>query len=198
MSPAPLSRRDRLRNRAVAVAVLVTVWCLLWGSFTWANVLGGLAVAAVVLAVFPLPPVTFAGRVSLPGVLRFVLRFLLDLVVSSVQVAALAFRVGHRPSSAVIAVPLKVRSDLNLTLTSVALCLVPGSIVIDVDRATGTLYVHVLGVRDRAEVERFRRSIWRLEERIIAAVGSAAERRLVAAPDPVSPQSSADKKGTRV
>ncbi|MFG3437493.1 Na+/H+ antiporter subunit E [Nonomuraea sp. NPDC047897] len=197
LASAPLTRRDRRRNRAIAVTALVTVWSLLWGSFTWANLISGLAVAAVVLTVFPLPPVTFAGRLHPLGLLRFALRFLFDLVVSSAQVAALAFRIGHTPRSAAIAVPLRVRSDLNVTLTAEALCLVPGSIVIDVDRATGTLYVHVLGVRTPAEVERFRRSVWQLEARIVAAIGSAAERRLVAAADPTRPQSSADRKGPR-
>jgi multicomponent Na+:H+ antiporter subunit E len=196
-APAPLTRRDRCRNRVIAVTALVAVWSLLWGSFTWANLISGLAVATVVLTVFPLPPVTFAGRVHPLGVLRFALRFLLDLVVSSVQVAALAFRIGHIPRSAVIAVPLAVPSDLNLTLTAEALCLVPGSIVIDVDRVTGTLYVHVLGVRTRAEAERFRRSVWRLEARIITAIGSAAERHLIAASDLTGPQSSTDRKGPR-
>ncbi|MFC4060574.1 Na+/H+ antiporter subunit E [Planomonospora corallina] len=180
-APAPLTPRERRRNRVAAVVALVTVWVLLWGSFTWADLVSGLAVAAVVLTVFPLPPVTFTGHVHPPGALRFALRFLLDLVVSSFQVAALAFRIGHTPRSAIIAVPLRVRSDLNLTLTAEALCLVPGSIVIDVDRAAGTLYVHVLGVRDRAEADRFRQSVWQLEARIIAAIGSAAERRLIAA-----------------
>ncbi|MEV0197197.1 Na+/H+ antiporter subunit E [Nonomuraea sp. NPDC050691] len=192
-APAPLTRRDRRRNRLIALTLLVTVWVLLWGSFTWANVISGLAVAAVVLAAFPLPPVTFAGRVHPLGMLRFAQRFLLDLVVSSLQVATLAFRIGHTPRNAIIAVPLKVRSDLNLTLTAEALCLVPGSIVIDVDRATGTLYVHVLGVRTRAEAERFRRSVWHLEARIIAAIGSDAERHLVSA----GLQSPADPEGPR-
>ncbi|MEE3922594.1 Na+/H+ antiporter subunit E [Micromonospora sp. BRA006-A] len=34
---------------------LVTVWVLLWGTFSWANVISGLVVAAVLLVVFPLP-----------------------------------------------------------------------------------------------------------------------------------------------
>jgi Multisubunit Na+/H+ antiporter, MnhE subunit len=176
----PLSRRDKRRNRIIAVIGLVAVWCLLWGSFSWANLIGGLVLAVVVLVAFPLPPVTFAGRVHLPGLVRFVARFLRDLVVSSVQVAALAFRFGHVPRSAIIAVPLRIRSDLNLTLTAVALCLVPGSLVVEVDRAAGVLYVHALGVRDAEQVERFRRDVLALEARIVGAIGSRAERRVIA------------------
>lgn len=176
----PLTRRDRRRNRITTVTVLVGVWVLLWGRFTWVNVASGLLVAVVVLTVFPLPPVTYAGRVHPLGLLRFAERFLRDLVVASVQIAATAFRFGHVPRSAVIAVPLRVTSDLNLTLTANALSLVPGSLIVDVDRAAGVLYVHVFGVRSRAEAERFRGGVRDLETRIVRAVGSAHELRLVA------------------
>jgi len=188
----PLTARDRRRNRLVAVAVLVAVWVLLWGTFTWASLVGGLLVALVVLAVFPLPPVTFAGRLHPLGLLRFALRFARDLVVASAQIAVQAFRFGHTPRSAVIAVPLRVPSDLNLTLTAEALSLVPGSLIIEVDRATGTLYAHVFGVRNRAEVERVRQGVLALEARIVTAIGSAEERRRVAGDRPPRPS---DPKG---
>ncbi|MEV4725207.1 Na+/H+ antiporter subunit E [Micromonospora humida] len=175
----PLTRAARRRNQAVAMIVLVTVWVLLWGTLSWANVLGGLVVGLVVLTVFPLPPVTFAGRVHPVPLLRFALRFLRDLVVASVQIAVLALRFGHPPLGAIIAVRLRVRSDLNLTLTAEALSLVPGSLIVEVDRDAGILYVHVLGVRDRAEVERFRDGVLELEARLIAAIGSAEEQRLI-------------------
>ncbi|MEU1756683.1 Na+/H+ antiporter subunit E [Micromonospora matsumotoense] len=175
----PLTPAARRRNRAVAMIVLVTVWVLLWGTLSWANVLGGLVVGLVVLTVFPLPPVTFAGRLHPLPLLRFTLRFLRDLVVASVQIAALALRFGHAPLGAIIAVPLRVRSDLNLTLTAEALSLVPGSLIVEADRDTGTLYVHVLGVRTRDEVEQFRRGVLELEARLIEAIGSAQELRLI-------------------
>jgi multicomponent Na+:H+ antiporter subunit E len=105
------------RERLVAAAGLTVIWVLLWGRPTWVNVLGGLLVATVILTVFPLPPVHFAGRIRAVPMLRLAGRFLADLVVASFQIAALAFRFGHVPRSAVIAVPLRVPSDLNLTLT---------------------------------------------------------------------------------
>ncbi|GIF00887.1 Na+/H+ antiporter subunit E [Paractinoplanes rishiriensis] len=166
---------SRWRDRVVAAAALVTVWMLLWGVFSWANLISGLLVAAVVLTVFPLPPVTFAGRPRPVGLLRFAGRFLADLVVASVQLAVLAFRFGHRPRSAIIRVPLRVRSDLVLTLTGEAVSLIPGSLIVDTDQASTTLYIHVIGVADRDAVERFRRQVYETEARIVRAIGSAAE-----------------------
>ncbi|PZG18643.1 Na+/H+ antiporter subunit E [Micromonospora craterilacus] len=175
----PLTRTARRRNRIVAVTCLVVVWVLLWGTLSWANVISGLVVAAVLLAVFPLPPVTFAGRIHPLPLLRFALRFLLDLVVASAQIAWLALRVGHTPRSAIIAVQLRVNTDLNLTLTAEALSLVPGSLILEADRSTGTLFIHVINVDSLAEVEQFRRGVLELEARIIAAIGSADEQRRV-------------------
>ncbi len=165
----------RWRDRTITVAVLVVVWMLLWGVFSWANLLSGLLVSAIVLTVFPLPPVTFAGRPRPLGLARFVLRFVVDLVRASVHLSVLAFRFGHRPGSAIIEVPLRVRSDLVLTLTGEAVSLVPGSLIVDTDQASSTLYIHVLGVADRAGVERFRGTVYDVEARIVRAIGSDAE-----------------------
>src|SRR6185436_15281271 len=114
---AGVSRRVRWRDRAVAAAGLICMWVLLWGVFSWANLISGLVVSAVVLTVFPLPPLTFAGRPRPLGLLRFALRFVADLVRASAQLSWLAFRVGPQPRSAIIRVPLRVCSDLVLTLT---------------------------------------------------------------------------------
>ncbi|MFD6612480.1 Na+/H+ antiporter subunit E [Micromonospora chalcea] len=191
---APLTPRDRWRNRAIAVTGLVTVWVLLWGTFSWANVISGLVVAAVLLVVFPLPPVTFAGRIRPVPLLRFLARFLRDLVVASVQIAWLAVRSKH-PHSAIIAVPLRVNTDLNLTLNAEALSLVPGSLILEADRNTGTLYVHVIGIRSLDEVERFRRDVLELEGRIVAAVGSAEELDQIRRSAPTGPSGSVELEG---
>ena len=171
----PLPARTLWRDRAVAAAVLVTVWMLLWGVFSWANLISGLVVSAVVLAVFPLPPVTFAGRPRPLGLVRLGSRFLTDLVVASAQLAVLAFRFGHQPRSAIIRVPLRVPSDLVLTLTGEAVSLVPGSLIVDTDQASTTLYIHVINVSDRDAVEDFRRNVYETEARIVRAIGSDAE-----------------------
>ncbi|MFF5216016.1 Na+/H+ antiporter subunit E [Micromonospora sp. NPDC000442] len=175
----PLTPAARRRNQVIAVTALVAVWVLLWGTLSWANIISGLMVAAVLLAVFPLPPVTYVGRIHPLPMLRFWLHFLRDLVVASAQVAWLALRVGHTPQSAIIAARLRVNTDLNLTLTAEALSLLPGSLILEADRRTGTLYIHVLNVASRDEVERFRRGVFELEARIVEAIGSPEELRRI-------------------
>ena len=172
-------RHTRRDNTIVALLGLTLVWILLWGTFSWANLFGGLAVAAVVLIAFPLPPVVFGGRIRPVALARLVALFVYDLVLASVQVAVLACRAGPKARSAIIGVRLRVNTDLNLTLTAEALTLLPGSLILEVDRSAGMLYVHVLDVHDGAEAERFRKDVLALERRIVEAVGSPAEVLLV-------------------
>ncbi|WP_175440286.1 Na+/H+ antiporter subunit E [Micromonospora nigra] len=169
----------RWRDQAIAVGWLVLVWNLLWGEFTWGNLLGGLLVAGAVLVFFPLPPVTFAGRLRPRALLVFCVRFAVELVSASAHVARIAVQPGYRPRSAIIAVPLRVRTDLNLTLTAEVLSLVPGTLIVEVDRDAGILYVHVLDVRGPADLAACRERIHGVEERIVRAVGSDAELRRV-------------------
>jgi multicomponent Na+:H+ antiporter subunit E len=171
------SKRDRIRTHVIAVVVLTVVWNLLWGAFTWTNLLTGLLVAVAVVVLFPLPPVEFPGRLRPLGLLGFAWRFVTDLVSASVQVALLAFRFGHRPTSAIVAVPLRIHSDLNMTLVGEAVSLIPGSLIVEADHETTTLYIHMLGVRDKEHLERLREHVWQLEDRLARALGSDDELR---------------------
>lgn len=178
MTP-PRSRLRRWRDQLIAVGWLVLVWNLFWGDFSWGNLIGGLLVGLIVLIFFPLPPVTFAGRIRPLALLGFAVRFFAELVSASAHVAWIAVRPGHRPRGAVIAVPLRVRTDLNLTLTAEAITLVPGTLILSVDRAEGVLFVHVLDVRSPTDLAASRERIHAVECRIVRAVGSPAEVRLL-------------------
>ncbi|MGC5029646.1 Na+/H+ antiporter subunit E [Micromonospora sp. DT229] len=171
--------RGRRRDRLIAVGWLVLAWNLFWGDFSWGNLLGGLLVAAAVLLFFPLPPVTFGGRLRLPGLLVFGVRFVAELVRASLHVARIAVQPGYVPRSAVVAVRLRVPTDLNLALTAEVLSLVPGTLIVETDREAAVLYVHVLDVHGPADLVAARRQIRIVERRIVAAVGSDAELRQV-------------------
>ena len=156
------------------IAWLVLLWMLLWGTWSWANLLSGSLVAVLAIWVLPLPPVVEHARFRPLAVLHLVGWFVWDLVLSSVQVAWLSLRPGP-VRAAVIAVQLRTDSDLLLTLITNTVNLVPGALVLDVDRTSRRLLVHVLLVRDESEVERQRRSVLVVEERVVKAFGSARE-----------------------
>jgi len=156
---------------------LTVVWVGLWGSLSVANVLGGLAVALVLVALLPLPEVPGRAVVAPLALLRFVAHFAVQLVTASLQVAVLTLRPRLALRSAVVAVPVRGASDGLLTLLANAISLTPGTITVEVDRATSTLFVHALDVGDGpAGVDRVRDDVRTLERLAVRAVGSPAAR----------------------
>ncbi|MBM0233121.1 Na+/H+ antiporter subunit E [Micromonospora sp. STR1_7] len=176
------SRRGRFgrwRDQAVALGWLVLVWNLLWGEINWANLASGLLLGSAVLVFFPLPAVTFGGRLRPRALLAFAGRFAVELVSASLHIARIAVQPGYRPRGAIIAVQLRVRTDLNLALTAEAVSLVPGTLILDVDRESATLYLHVLDTHGPSDLAASRERTLAVERRIVRAVGSAAELRRV-------------------
>ncbi|MFD3448591.1 Na+/H+ antiporter subunit E [Microbacteriaceae bacterium 4G12] len=151
---------------------LVVLWLLLWGHITVISVLTGVIVALVVTRLFYLPPVDLSGRFSVYWGLAFAWHFAVDLVRASVLVAWQAVDPRGVPVNSVLAVQLHTRSDLIMTLTAEAISLVPGSLVVEVDRERSLLYVHALGTPDDAAAERVRHSVLVVEERIVRTLGS--------------------------
>lgn len=154
---------------------LIALWMLLWGQLTVLSFLTGLAVAIVVTRVFRLPPVELSGRVNLWWGLVFGLEFVLSLVRGSLTVAWQVLDFRRQPGTAIIAVPLVTDDDLIMTHVAVTASLIPGSLIVDIDRDRRVLYLHVIGVRDASQVEAQRRSVQHWEERIVRAVGSRAQ-----------------------
>jgi multicomponent Na+:H+ antiporter subunit E len=151
------------------VAWLTVVWVLLWGTFSWANLLGGVVVAVAVLVAFPLPAVSSHGGLRPLGLLRVVLDVARDLAVSSVQVAWQSVRPGPPPRSSIVAVEVPDDSELLVAMLVECLSLVPGSVVIEADAAARTVWAHVLGADDEAAIARFRRQCDRLVRDLMAA-----------------------------
>ncbi len=157
------------RPRLLRVAWLTLVWVLLWGTFSWADLLGGVVVAVAVLVAFPLPAVSSHGGLRPLGLLRVVLDVARDLAVSSVQVAWQSVRPGPPPRSSIVAVTVPDDSEMLMALLVECLSLVPGSVVVEASAAERTLWAHVLGADDEAGIARFRRQVDRLVTDLVAA-----------------------------
>jgi multicomponent Na+:H+ antiporter subunit E len=173
--------RWRLWHQLPLLVGLVALWMLLWGSLSWLALLSGIAVAVAVTRIFYLPAVELSGRLNILWFLVFAGRFALELVTASFQVAWRA--VGPRPPrrNAVIAVDLVTCTDFMTTAVAIAVSLIPGSVVIDVDREESILYLHVLGVDDELQLERQREHVLSVERSLVRAFGSRDELELMRA-----------------
>lgn len=156
--------RRRVILRFTVLAWLTGVWVLLWGTWSWANVLGGFAVALLVTLLLPLPPVAVQGRVRFLAVAKLIAVVAYYSIMSSLQSAWLAIRIAAPPETGVMRRQVSIRSDLVFTLMVDALNLVPGTIVIDIDTRRRLLYIHVLDLGSDRAVEQFSRIVTRYEQ----------------------------------
>lgn len=168
-------QRSTLRQEIPLLIGMTLVWGALWQDFAVGNLVFGLLISLLLVRVFRLPPIILSGRFNIWRALVFILAFLRDITRASFEVMFLAIFRGPRTTSAVITVTLRTESDLLTTFVGHVLTLVPGSYVVEVDRRSSTLYLHVLNVNDQAGVEKARAAVLLIEERLIRMMGTKEE-----------------------
>jgi multicomponent Na+:H+ antiporter subunit E len=168
-------KRISLRQELPLLVWLVVVWGALWQDFSPGNLLFGALIAVLVARLFYLPPVELGGRFNVLHAAAFAAHFLGKVVVASFQVLYLAAAKGPKVISAVVAVPLRSHSDLLVTATGHVTALIPGSLVVEVDRSTSTLYIHGINVRNAEDAAQLRRDVRATEAGLIRVMGTKAE-----------------------
>lgn len=146
----------------IALAVL---WMSLVGDFSSGHFIVGFVIGYLVLLVCRpvLPQSSYSRKVW--QITRLVAYLAWRIVLANVEIAwrVLKPRLDIRP--AMIAVPLRARTDAEITLLANLITLTPGTVSIDLSPDHSTLYVHVIDLRDPDE---FKRSIRRgLERRVL-------------------------------
>lgn len=169
-----LERLFRLHELPLLIGLIV-LWMALWREVSWMSLLSGMLVSFIATRLFYLPPVDLAGRFNVWYALRYLEYFVRHLSIASFQVAWLAVRPGPPPKTAIIAVRLRTHSDFILTLTGLTISLIPGSLVVEVDRYESTLYLHVLNTPTQKEIRKMRAEVAKIEELLIRSIGSRAE-----------------------
>jgi multicomponent Na+:H+ antiporter subunit E len=173
--PIEVSRWRSVWRQLPLLVGLVALWLFLWDHIDALTVVTGVLLAIAVTRVLYLPPVLLSGRFNPWRGLLLGLRMMFDIVVASLQVAFFAVNPRWQPMNSIIAVQLLTRSDLVTTLTAEAISVVPGTVVVDIDRERGLLYLHALGTRTEADLERTHRNVLGTEERIVLAIGTHAQ-----------------------
>jgi multicomponent Na+:H+ antiporter subunit E len=169
-----VSRAPRLGN-IVIVAWLVVMWVLLWGDFTFGNVVTGVVVAVGLVAVFPPASVNDDPIVVRPlAAASFLLWFLRALIVTNIVVAREVLLPSSRSDirTAVVAVQLRTQSGRLATIVANAITLTPGTLTIDARGRPAVLFVHVLSFES---VEATRAEVADLERRVVEAFGTRDE-----------------------
>ena len=85
---------------------------------------------------------------AVPYVLLYALAFARELAVANVDVAWRVLAPSMPINPAVVEVPLRVRTDLAITTIANSITLTPGTLTMDYDSETNTLYVHSIDGSD--------------------------------------------------
>lgn len=138
-------------NTAFVVVVLALLWCGTTGDFSGLNLLFGGLLGGTALWLLRASLAGQNGLRKVRRILSLVLVFLYELLVSALRVAALVVRPDMKRvlRPAIVAVPLSVRSDAEITLLANMITLTPGTISVDVSPDRSVLYVHALTLADR-------------------------------------------------
>lgn len=141
--------------------VLAVLWLFVRGiSLTPARIaeefLIGLAVGLPIAFVFRR---FYAEEFALAGTLRvipyvfiYLIIFIKDLLVANIDVTYRVLAPSMPIEPDVVAVPLRVESDAAITTIANSITLTPGTLTMDYDDETNTLYVHGITGSDREAV----------------------------------------------
>lgn len=135
-------------NGAFLVVILALGWAGITGNFSGLNLLfGGLVGGGALLVLrYSIHQQGALGRAG--KILSLIGLFLYELMISAIKVALIVLRPDLKSAlkPAIVAVPLTVKSDAEITLLANMITLTPGTLSVDVADDNSVLYVHALSM----------------------------------------------------
>lgn len=129
--------------------VLTLVWAALLGSIDFATLASGFVVSyAILFLIYRGQPEARNYFSKPPKVIAFVLYYLKELVKSNLIIAADILTPKHHMKPGVIAIPIRVETDIEITLLANLITMTPGTLSLDVSEDRKTLYVHAMYIHD--------------------------------------------------
>ncbi|MDT0303658.1 Na+/H+ antiporter subunit E [Streptomonospora wellingtoniae] len=172
---AARSLPQRLLRRMATVVWLTAMWVILWGDASPGTVLAGAGVASGCYAAARLPDLPVRLTVRPLRTLLLLWHIAADLLTSSLRVAVHVLWHPKRMRGVIVEVPMRTDSDLLLALTAAGLSLITGSLVIELNREEGVLYVHGTPIHSERSVRNLRRQVRRTEELFVRAFGTSSD-----------------------
>lgn len=164
-----------MKQKLLLNILLAFIWAALTGAISLQNLLVGFVLSFVVISL--LQPLL--GRDSYGGRflywIGFWLWFIKELFASSIRVAVDVLTPGYQMNPGVIAVPLDVTTDAEITFLANTISLTPGTLSLDVSADRKTLYIHAMYIKG-SDVEGEKQAIkYDVERRVRIALGAEPE-----------------------
>jgi multicomponent Na+:H+ antiporter subunit E len=123
-------------------------------AFAWAALTGDITLGGLVVGFVLGSAALYFTRSLFPGStpyfrrlwrwFKLIIRFLFELIVSSLQVVWDVMTPGQTAKPSVIAMPLDVKGEMGILLVTNMISLTPGTLSLDVTDDGKTLYIHAM------------------------------------------------------
>lgn len=135
--------------------LLALAWVAVTGQFEPVNFLIGFILAYMIL--WLIQSATGSSNYFLKGrrTVSFILFFGRELVMANLRVAHDVLTSHHHMRPGVIAIPLDVETDGEITLLANLITLTPGTLSLDVSKDRKTLYIHAMYIDSIQDFKRY-------------------------------------------
>lgn len=140
-----------MKNHFLTNLLLTFLWVILTASFTFADFLFGFLLGYFFLWI----TTRSSGKAKyfrlIPKLISFFFFFFYELVKANLQVAYEVGTPNFTMTPGIVAVPLDVKTDFEITTLANLITLTPGTLSMDVSEDRKTLYVHSMYISDKEE-----------------------------------------------
>ena len=138
----------------LANILLALTWCAVTGTISLGTLVTGF-ILGYLLLLFTQPlhgPSPYFSELF--KVIGFGLYFAKELIEANFRVAYMVIKGPQSIRPGIVAIPLDVKTDLEITMLANLITLTPGTLSLDVSDDRKTLYIHVLYMVDADEIRK--------------------------------------------
>jgi len=138
-------------KRLLMNLILAITWMALTGTFSAANFIFGSLLSFFIIWIISRndPDQRYFSRI--PRIISFIFFFIYELVKANIEVAYDVITPKFYMKPGVVAVPLTVTTDLEITFLANLITLTPGTCSLDVSEDKKTLYVHAMYIHNKQQ-----------------------------------------------
>lgn len=132
---------------------LALTWAMLNGEINLSNLFTGFLLGYLVLFIGhrAIGPSPYFGRVN--AMVRFLFFFLKELFISNIKLAKEVLTPTFQMKPRIVAIPLSVKADTEITALANLISLTPGTLSLDVSADRSMLYVHFIYAENEEKVK---------------------------------------------
>lgn len=148
---------------------LLFIWFAAFGDFSWVSLIGGTVIAIAIQWLFPLPHQSKTWHVRAVPLAWLVVRFLWDMTKAGLHVAYLVIFSPPRKDG-IVECQVRSVNPVYISILVAMTSLIPGTIVVQVDRSQRRIFLHVLDMEYQGGIAGVREATAAQETRILRAL----------------------------